>query len=109
MKTERQPDALGHEKTKSYLIGSALSVILTLGAYWIVADQWLSGWALYASVALLGLIQALVQLVLFLNVGREPKPRWNLVVFLFTVMVTLILVFGSIWIMNNLNYNLMES
>jgi cytochrome o ubiquinol oxidase operon protein cyoD len=52
--------------------------------------------------------QLLVQLGLFLHMGSEPKPRWNLMATLFSLMVVIIVVGGSLWIMNNLNYNMMS-
>ncbi len=82
------------------------SLFLTLAAFFIV-ESFQKSWATQLTVAILGLIQAWMQLVIFLQLGRESKPRWNLIVFLFTIMVTLILVLGSLWIMNHLNYNLM--
>ena len=97
---------MGFARLKHYLLGFLISIVLTLAAYFVAVNYF--HWAAHLTVALLGLFQAWLQLSLFLHLGREPKPRWNLVVFLFTLMVTLILVFGSVWIMENLNYNLME-
>ena len=42
---------------------------------------------------------------LFLHLGQEDKPRYQLTAFNFMVLVVLILVFGSIWIMQNLDYH----
>jgi cytochrome o ubiquinol oxidase operon protein cyoD len=44
--------------------------------------------------------------VFFLHLGRESKPRWNLNALLFAVLVVVIIVFGSLWIMHNLNYHM---
>jgi|SRR5579884_466443 len=52
------------------------------------------------------LIQFGVQLYCFLHLGRETRPRWKLLVLAFMVTVVLILVLGSLWIMNNLNYRM---
>ena len=93
---------------KHYLIGFVLSVLLTLLMYLLVAEHWMTGPVLTLSITLLALFQAALQLYLFLNVGKEPKPYWNLTTFLFMAMVIGIIVFGSIWIMQNLNYNLMS-
>ncbi len=92
---------------KSYSIAFTLSLLLTLAAYFLTSEKLLTGWTLIGTIVFLGLIQAWVQLLVFLNVGREPKPDWNLIVFLFAVMVTLILVLLSMWIMYHLNYNMM--
>lgn len=50
--------------------------------------------------------QFVVQLVYFLHLGTEQKPRWKLLVFWFMIVVVLIVVVGSLWIMYNLNYNM---
>jgi len=91
----------------SYVIGFIMAVALTLIAYCIVVNHLLSGMTL--AVVLMGLaaVQLLVQLVFFLHLGRDKKSRWNVASFYFMAMVLLIVVVGSLWIMNNLNYNMM--
>lgn len=90
---------------RSYTTGFALSVILTLAAYLLVVKNVFHGWALVGALAGLAVTQLLVQLFFFLHLGRESKPRWNLVVMLFAALVVGIVVFGSLWIMKNLQYN----
>ena len=92
--------------TTSYVIGFILSLILTLTAFWLVENKMLSGWLLIFCLAELAFVQLFVQLFLFLHLGNESKPRWNLMIFLSTVLVVGILVIGSLWIMSNLNYNM---
>lgn len=96
-------DAAGGS-VKSYTAGFVFSIALTLVAYVLASRQVASGWALIYTLAVLAVTQLFVQLVFFLHLGRESKPRWNLVVFCFALMVVLILVFGSLWIMKNLSY-----
>ncbi len=103
----RLKEPVEHGTPKAYVLGFVLSLLLTLSAYLVVTQHLLTGWALGVTIAVLGLLQAWVQLVLFLRLGKEPKPRWNLIMFLFMVMVTVLVVFGSMWIMANLDYNLM--
>jgi heme/copper-type cytochrome/quinol oxidase subunit 4 len=55
-------------------------------------------------VGSLAIAQLITQLLFFLHLEKEPKPRWNLLVLSFAVTVAVILVFGSLWIMQNLNY-----
>jgi cytochrome o ubiquinol oxidase operon protein cyoD len=98
---------IGKGTKKSYLLGFVFSLILTLLAYLAAKMSLLSGVALYSAVGFLALLQAWIQLSIFLNLGKEGKPHWNLIMFLFTVAVTLIIVLLSLWIMNELNYNLM--
>ncbi|MDB5178616.1 MAG: putative cytochrome ubiquinol oxidase chain cyoD [Patescibacteria group bacterium] len=98
----------------SYVVGFVLSVLLTLGAYFVVAQHlpgehpWLSHRVLIGAVVGLAVIQLMVQLFFFLHLGRESKPRWNLTVFLFALMVVTIVVGGSLWIMKNLDYHMMS-
>lgn len=92
---------------KSYTWGLFLCILLTLAAYFLVKERWLNETPLIFSIVGLALIQALVQLVLFLYLGQESKPHWKMMVFLFMTMVLLILVLGSMWIMYHLNYRQM--
>jgi cytochrome o ubiquinol oxidase operon protein cyoD len=101
------PQSVEYGSLKSYIIGFILSIALTLASYYLVIARLATGWVLDVSVGILAIAQALVQLILFLNLLREAKPRWNLIVFLFMLLIVVIVVVGSIWIMDNLNYNLM--
>jgi cytochrome o ubiquinol oxidase operon protein cyoD len=92
---------------RSYVIGFVTSVCMTLIAYLLVVHRSFSSNAvLIAAFVVLALIQFIVQLIFFLHLGRETKPRWKLLVFVFMLVVVGILVGGSLWIMNNLNANM---
>ena len=99
------PQSIEYGTLRSYLVGFALSLLLTLAAYCL--RPFLTGLVFDLSVCALALLQAFVQLILFLHLGKESSPRWNLLIFLFMILIVFILVFGSVWIMTNLNYNLM--
>jgi cytochrome o ubiquinol oxidase subunit IV len=107
--SEQKAIVVRHEGTggsvKSYTTGFILSLVLTLAAYITVVQELFSGWTLVGVLATLAVTQLMVQLVFFLHLGRESKPRWNLTVALFAAMVVSILVFGSLWIMKNIQYN----
>ena len=97
-----------HRSTlKSYVLGLFLSVLLTLTSYFLVSKHWMTGMTLALTITVLGLIQLGVQLICFLYLNKEHKPRLNLLMFLFSALVVSILVGGSIWIMYNLSYRLM--
>ena len=89
----------------SYTTGFALSLILTALAFAAVQFTWATGWSIIILLAFLAVLQLLVQLIFFLHLGEEKKPRWNLTSLLFASMVIIIIVFGSLWIMKNLNYD----
>lgn len=96
-----------HGTYKAYLIGFIASLLLTAASFYIVLDRLFSGPILVYAILGLGFIQAVVQLLFFLHLGQEAKPRWETVVFLFMVMVLLIIVLGSLWIMYDLNDRVM--
>ncbi len=94
-----------HSSSRSYGTGFVLAILLTNVAFLLVASKALTGWGLAVALSALAIAQLWVQLRFFLHLGKESKPRWNLLMFLFAVMVVVIVVFGSLWIMQNLNYH----
>jgi cytochrome o ubiquinol oxidase operon protein cyoD len=92
----------------SYVIGFILSVSLTLLAYWVVTTGLVTGVITLIILGLAG-VQLLVQLIFFLHLGREDRPHWNLVFLLSCAGIIMIVVIGSVWIMNHLNYLMMPS
>ncbi|MGB4758980.1 MAG: cytochrome o ubiquinol oxidase subunit IV [Candidatus Saccharimonadales bacterium] len=97
-----------------YTTGFLLSIVLTLAAYWIVTRHVDSAHEMFShafvkySIMSLAFVQLVVQLVFFLHIDKESKPRWNLMAFMYMAMVVLILIIGSMWIMDNLHYNMMS-
>jgi cytochrome o ubiquinol oxidase operon protein cyoD len=49
----------------------------------------------------MGVIQVVVHLVCFLHMNTSSEGHWNLVAFLFTVLIIVMLVGLAIWIMVN--------
>ena len=97
-----------HGSLRTYVIGFVLSIVFTLTSYLLVVNHSSSssvGLIIFFIVCM-ALAQFIAQLYFFLHLGKETKPRWKLYVFGFMITVVLILVFGSIWIMNNLNYRM---
>jgi cytochrome o ubiquinol oxidase operon protein cyoD len=69
----------------------------------------MSRWELTATITLLAIAQLYVQFTFFLHIGLRAESKVRSWFLLFTLTTVAILVFGSIWIMNNLNYNMMRS
>lgn len=90
-----------------YLIGFVTSLVLTFGAYILVSGRILTGIELIVVLGGLALVQMLVQLVFFLHLADETRPRFRLVSFGFMATILVIVVGGSLWIMYHLNYNMM--
>ncbi len=94
---------------KSYVIGFAFSILLTIVPYLFVTKHLLANWTLAFVIVGFGVVQLIVQLVFFLHVNAKQKARSNLVALVFTVLVVAILAVGSLWIMHNLDYSMNAS
>ena len=95
-----------HSALAKYVSGFALSVVLTLLAYFAVTDRALRHNWLIGTILGLALVQFMVQLVFFLHLGPGRNQRLKRVAFFFMIGVVCIVVFGSLWIMSNLNYRM---
>jgi cytochrome o ubiquinol oxidase operon protein cyoD len=93
---------------QTYSAGFGLSVILTLLAFWVVSAKLYTPAFTVGIIVTLAIIQLFVQLLFFLHLGDETKPRWRLTTLGFGLLVVVIVVFGSLWIMEHLNYNMMQ-
>jgi len=98
----------GQKTLPSYIIGLALSLLLTLISFALVAKHLLSDKATYILLGVLAILQLIAQTVFFLRMNTSEEGRWNLMPFIFTIVIVLVLVFGSFWIMYNLNYNMVH-
>jgi cytochrome o ubiquinol oxidase operon protein cyoD len=92
---------------KPYIVGFALSLIMTIIPYYLAVSGDFDRHIILVALAVFAILQVWVQLFFFLHLGSETKPRLKSWAFGFMSLVVVILVFGSIWIMNNLNYNMM--
>jgi len=95
-----------HGTTLSYVIGFVLSLVFTINAYISVVNKSTTGTRLLATILVFAVLQLAVQVFFFLHLGRGPKPLYNVTFFFGTVSLILVVVLGSIFIMNNLHYNM---
>lgn len=93
---------------KSYITGFFISILFAALSYIAVLKHLFSKNALISIVVIFAMVQMIVQFVFFLHLGKEEKPRWNVMAFLFMLLVVAIIVIGSLWIMANLDYSLMS-
>lgn len=96
-----------HGTLKSYVIGFVASLLLTGASFFLVLTKFFSEQILIYTIISFALAQAIFQLRFFLHLGQEAKPRWQRLIFYFMVLILLIIVIGSLWIMNDLNNRMM--
>lgn len=95
---------------KSYLIGFALSVTLTVIPFWMVLSVATDNLLLALAVIFFtGAAQVLVHVHYFLHVDVRAEQGWQAMSMVFTIMLLVIILAGSIWIMHHLEENMMPA
>ena len=102
-------DSIGASRgsLKSYLTGFVLSLILTAMPFAVVMSGTVSAAAALAGIFSAGLVQILVHLHYFLHLDTSSEERWNVLAMIFTLLIMVLFVGGTLWIMFNLNYRMM--
>ena len=98
----------GHGSRRAYRIGAVLSIILTVVPFWLVMSGALPDPGLTAAIIFaLALVQIVVHVVSFLHLDTQSEGGWTLLAFLFTAVIVVLTIGGSVWVMYHLNANMM--
>ena len=100
----------GHDAAEaagSYLVGLALAMLLTTVSFFISGTTLVWGPSIPVALVVLAVAQMGVHLVFFLNITTGPDNVNNVLALAFGVLIVLLLLTGSLWIMANLNHNMM--
>ena len=93
---------------KEYVTGFMLAVVLTAIPFWLVMSKTLGDAHATAAVILgLAAVQVVVHMVYFLHMNSKSEGGWSLLALLFTIMLVVIAMSGSMWVMFHLNDNMM--
>jgi cytochrome o ubiquinol oxidase subunit IV len=92
-----------------YSIGLGLAVILTATSFWVANTSQIWGPGIHLGLAVLAIAQMGVHLVFFLHITTAPDNTNNVLALAFGVLVVFLVIAGSLWIMANLNPNMMPS
>jgi cytochrome o ubiquinol oxidase operon protein cyoD len=99
----------GQKKLGLYLVGFISCSILTLLSFWAAMSQRFSKLEVLALIFSSAGIQFLVQVIFFLRLTTQTEQgRTNIMTFLFTGVILISIILGSLWIMWNLNYYMMH-
>jgi cytochrome o ubiquinol oxidase subunit IV len=96
-----------HGDVKSYLIGFFLSVVLTALPFGLVMSGSLPHGTAAPVCFAFAAVQIVVHLIYFLHMNPKSSRSWNGAAFVFTLIILLILVVGTLWVMHNMNINMM--
>lgn len=96
-----------HASRRAYVIGFLLSVVLTAVPFWLVMTATLDATTTGVLIVGAAIVQILVHTVCFLHVNTQSEGGWTLMAYIFTAVLVLIVIAGSLWIMFHLNTNMM--
>ncbi len=99
-----------HSTLKGYMTGFVLAVILTAIPFWLVMGKVFETSATTAIVILgIGIVQIFVHMIYFLHMNGKVEGGWSMLALIFTLVLVVITLSGSLWVMYHLNHNMMPS
>ena len=103
-------DGIPHASAKEYLTGFALSVVLTVIPFWLVMGKVIPS-PTVTSLVILGFaaVQIVVHMFYFLHMNAKSEGGWNMLALIFTLVLVVIVLAGSLWVMYHLNTNMMPA
>jgi len=97
-----------HATLGGYMIGFGLSAFLTAIPFWLVMsgvidNKQITGLIITAFAA----VQIVVHMIFFLHLNSKVEQGWTLLSTVFTIIMVVITLTGSLWVMHHLNTNMM--
>jgi cytochrome o ubiquinol oxidase subunit IV len=89
-----------------YLVGLGLAVLLTATSFFIANTTLVWKPSIPVALAVLAIAQMGVHLAFFIHITTGPDNTNNVMALAFGVLIVLLLIVGSLWIMESLNYNM---
>ncbi len=101
-------DHASHGSFKGYVTGFVLAVLLTAIPFALVMGNVfekssVTAWVILAIAA----VQIVVHMIYFLHMNTRSESGWTMLALIFTVVLVVITLSGSIWVMYHLDNNMM--
>jgi cytochrome o ubiquinol oxidase operon protein cyoD len=99
-----------HGTMRDYVTRFVLSVILTAIPFWLVMNGVIASAGMTAAVILgFAAVQIVVHMVYFLHMDAKSEGGWNMLALIFTLVLVVITLAGSLWVMYHMNTNMMPA
>jgi cytochrome o ubiquinol oxidase operon protein cyoD len=95
------------QRVVGYLIGLALAILLTATSFFVAGTDLVWQPSIPVALVVLAIAQMGVHLVFFLHITTGPDNTNNVLALAFGVLIVVLVMGGSLWIMANLNHNMM--
>lgn len=104
--TEAQGESIA-QRLGVYLVGLLLAIALTATSFFIAGTDLVWAPSIPVALVVLAIAQMGVHLVFFLHITTGPDNTNNVMALAFGVLIVILVIGGSLWIMANLNHNMM--
>ncbi|VFP82187.1 cytochrome o ubiquinol oxidase subunit IV [Candidatus Erwinia haradaeae] len=104
----KSKDNFSKTAIKSYSTGLSFSILLTVVPFLVVLNGQISRTSILSIVLTCAVCQILVHLIYFLHLDHKSEGGWTLISSIFVAIIVLIIIIGSLWIMWNLNQNMIH-
>ena len=102
--------SIPHASLRDYLIGFGASVVLTAIPFWLVMSGVLPSKAATGFVIMgFAVAQIVVHMIYFLHMNTKSENGWSMMALIFTIVMVVIALSGSLWVMNHLNGNMIPA
>ncbi|MEP6588995.1 MAG: cytochrome o ubiquinol oxidase subunit IV [Polaromonas sp.] len=97
-----------HSTLGGYVTGFILAVLLTAIPFWLVMGKVFQTSSTTALVLLaFAAVQVVVHMIYFLHMNTRSEGGWSMLALLFTLVIVVIAMAGSLWVMYHMNANMM--
>jgi cytochrome o ubiquinol oxidase operon protein cyoD len=90
-----------------YVTGLGLAILLTATSFFVAGTNLVWEPSIPVALVVLAIAQMGVHLVFFLHITTGPDNANNVLALAFGILIVVLLMSGSLWIMANLNHNMM--
>ena len=95
------------QRVLGYLIGLGLAILLTAVSFFVAGTDLVWEPSVPVALVVLAIAQMGVHLVFFLHITTGADNTNNVLALAFGVLIVILVMAGSLWIMDNLNHNMM--
>lgn len=96
-----------HGSYRGNTIGFVISLLLTLASFGMVMSGKFPASVTLTVIVTLAVLQIIAQMHFFLHLDNSPSQRWNVMALIYTLIIIVFLVAGTLWIMYNTEIRMM--
>jgi cytochrome o ubiquinol oxidase operon protein cyoD len=103
---EHLEDGSVAQRVVGYLVGLGFAILLTAVSFFVAGTDLVWQPSIPVALVVLAIAQMGVHLVFFLHITTGPDNTNNVLALAFGVLIVFLVIGGSLWIMANLNHNM---